>query len=194
MWFDRENKHTLFADNRYEKSILCDGRVLEIKPDLKFDFTNMPFNNNVFYLVVFDPPHLINLGKKSWMAKKYGYLFPTWESDIKAGFDECMRVLKLNGTLIFKWNENQISINKIIKIINKEWRFIVADKLVITGSDYMADGRKGLDSNTFTKPREFAQEIASSISDIEIIYVLDICEVNNRFYLLEFNPDRKSVV
>ena len=118
MWFDRENKHTLFADNRYEKSILCDGRVLEIKPDVKFDFTNMPFNNNVFYLVVFDPPHLINLGKKSWMAKKYGYLFPTWESDIKAGFDECMRVLKLNGTLIFKWNENQISINKIIKIIN----------------------------------------------------------------------------
>jgi hypothetical protein len=117
MWFEKENENTLFIDNRDENHILCDGRVLKISPDMIVDFTKMPFENNSFYLIVFDPPHLEKLGKNSWLAKKYGKLFPDWEMDIKAGFDECMRVLKTNGTLIFKWNENQVPINKIIDII-----------------------------------------------------------------------------
>lgn len=117
MWFDKNNENVLYADKRTESHILCDGRTLNIKPDLEMDFTDMPFEDNTFHLVVFDPPHLNKLGTGSWMAKKYGILSPTWESDIKAGFDECMRVLKLNGTLIFKWNENQIKINKVIQII-----------------------------------------------------------------------------
>jgi len=117
MWFDKNNDSVLFCDKRKERHTLCDNRVLEIKPDLVIDFTNMPFKNESFHLVVFDPPHLNKLGKNSWMAKKYGVLLPTWETDIKAGFDECMRVLKPNGTLIFKWNENQIKINRIIDLI-----------------------------------------------------------------------------
>lgn len=120
MWFDKENPNVLFADKRTETHTLCDGRVLKIQPDIEIDFTNMPFENESFSLVVFDPPHLNKLGKNSWMAKKYGVLLPTWETDIKAGFDECMRVLKPNGTLIFKWNENQIKINKIIEVIGQK--------------------------------------------------------------------------
>ena len=84
------------------------------------DFRNMPFDNESFNLVLFDPPHLKNLGKSSWMAKKYGRLFPTWEDDIKQGFDECMRVLKPDGVLVFKWNEQQISTNKIIEVVKQE--------------------------------------------------------------------------
>lgn len=117
MWFEKNHPNTLYADKRTETHTLCDGRVLEINPDVEYDFTDMPFENNSFYLIVFDPPHLNKLGKNSWMAKKYGKLFPDWEMDIKAGFDECMRVLKPNGTLIFKWNENQIKVNRIIEII-----------------------------------------------------------------------------
>lgn len=117
MWFDKENPHTIYIDKRTEKHILCDGRALEIKPDLEIDFTNMPFENETFSLVVFDPPHLEKLGQNSWMAKKYGKLLPGWEDEIRAGFYECMRVLKIDGVLIFKWNENQIKINHIINII-----------------------------------------------------------------------------
>lgn len=120
MWFDKENPNVLFADKRSETHTLCDGRVLKINPDFVMDFTNMPFKDDSFSLVVFDPPHLNKLGKNSWMAKKYGVLPPTWESDIKTGFQECMRVLKPNGTLIFKWNENQIKINKIIEVIGEK--------------------------------------------------------------------------
>lgn len=119
MWFDKQNPDVLFADKRTESHILCDGRALEITPDIEMDFTQMPFDDNSFKLVVFDPPHLKKLGKNSWMAKKYGVLLPTWETDIKAGFDECMRVLESGGTLIFKWNENQIKVNQIIKVIGQ---------------------------------------------------------------------------
>lgn len=117
MWFDKQNKNTVYADIRTESHTLCDGRVLEICPDIIMDFTDMPFDNETFNLVVFDPPHLVKLGQNSWMAKKYGKLFPGWEDDIKAGFDECMRVLRTDGVLIFKWNENQVKINHIIDII-----------------------------------------------------------------------------
>lgn len=103
-WFDKNNPDVLFADVRKENHVLCDGRLLEINPDVISDFRKMDFADNSFQMVVFDPPHLHKLGKDSWMAKKYGVLFPTWENDIAAGFSECWRVLKVGGTLIFKWN------------------------------------------------------------------------------------------
>jgi hypothetical protein len=116
-WFDKTNPDVLFADIRNEEHTLCDGRTLEIKPDMTIDFRDMPFADNTFKMVVFDPPHLKKLGKSSWMAKKYGVLLPTWELDIKAGFDESMRVLEPNGILIFKWNENQIKSKTILDVI-----------------------------------------------------------------------------
>ena len=116
-WFDKNNPNVVFADIRKENYILCDGRTLEINPDVQMDFRNMSFKDNSFKMVVFDPPHLNKLGKDTWMAQKYGVLFSTWETDIKQGFDECMRVLEPNGILIFKWNEAQITLNKILDII-----------------------------------------------------------------------------
>lgn len=69
MWFDKQNPNVVYADKRTEKHILCDGRILEILPDIEMDFTNMPFEDETFSLVVFDPPHLEKLGQNSWMAK-----------------------------------------------------------------------------------------------------------------------------
>lgn len=116
-WFDKQNKDVLYMDNRELSDTLCDGRKLEVRPDLIADFRNMPFDDNTFYLVVFDPPHLLRIGDSSWMAKKYGKLSEDWPNDIKKGFDECMRVLKPNGTLIFKWNEDQIKLGEILNVI-----------------------------------------------------------------------------
>lgn len=115
-YFDKTNPNVTFMDIRELKDTLCDGRKLEIKPDIIGDFRNMPFENNIFDLVVFDPPHLIRAGKNSWLAKKYGMLdFDNWENDLSDGFNECMRVLKPSGTLIFKWNEQQIKLKEVLK-------------------------------------------------------------------------------
>lgn len=102
-------------DCRELEDTLCDGRKLEIKPDIVADFRNIPFNDNTFSMVVFDPPHLLKVGENSWLAKKYGKLSDTWPQDLKQGFNECMRVLKPYGTLIFKWNEQQIKLSEVLK-------------------------------------------------------------------------------
>ena len=117
-WFDKENENVIFMDNRELEDTLCDGRKLELKPEIVADFKNIPFPDNSFYLVVFDPPHLKQVGENSYMAKKYGKLNKDWPIDLKQGFKECMRVLKPNGTLIFKWNEQQIKLKQILDIID----------------------------------------------------------------------------
>ena len=119
-WFDKEDERVLFQDKRELKEKLCDGRILEIKPDIIGDFTKMKFEDNSFNLVVFDPPHLVKVGKKSWMAKKYGNLTDNWREDLINGFKECFRVLKDNGVLIFKWNERDIKVSEILKLTDRK--------------------------------------------------------------------------
>lgn len=119
-YFDKNNPKVTFMDCRELEDVLCDGRKLEIKPDIIGDFRNIPFMDNIFSMVVFDPPHLQKIGENSWMAKKYGKLSDTWKQDITKGFSECMRVLKPNGTLIFKWNEEQIKLSEILPLFSKK--------------------------------------------------------------------------
>lgn len=116
-WFDKKNDRVIFMDNRILHDTLCDGRKLDIEPDIVGDFRDIPFPENTFQMVVFDPPHLLKAGENSWLAKKYGKLCDTWKDDLKQGFSECIRVLKPNGTLIFKWNEQQIKLSEILKLI-----------------------------------------------------------------------------
>ena len=101
-YFDKEDDRVLFLDKRTESHILCDGRKFDIIPDIKGDFTKLPFNDNQFKLCVFDPPHLKQLGESSWMANKYGKLPVNWKNLIGKGFKECFRVLDKDGVLIFK--------------------------------------------------------------------------------------------
>lgn len=116
-WFDRENHNTVFMDNRILETELCDGRKLVIAPDVIGDFRAIPFEDDTFRLVVFDPPHLLNAGDASWLAQKYGKLNrETWRDDLRRGFAECLRVLKPHGVLVFKWNEDQIRIREVVKL------------------------------------------------------------------------------
>jgi len=119
IWFDKQNPDVLYMDNRQLTSVLCDGRILNVAPDMVADFRHMPFHDNTFYLVVFDPPHLRSAGKESWLAKKYGLLSDDWQADIRQGFSECMRVLKSNGVLIFKWNEDQVKLGEVLKAVGR---------------------------------------------------------------------------
>ena len=119
-WFDKKDDRAVFTDKRSEQHTLCDGRELIIEPDMVMDFTDLQFDDEQFHMVVFDPPHLNKIGSNSWMAKKYGKLDETWPLMIKDGFAECFRVLKPNGTLIFKWNETQILTKDILALTDQK--------------------------------------------------------------------------
>ena len=121
-WFDRNNPAAIFMDNRVESHTLTDKsssgghRHLRVRPDVIGDFSAMPFADRSFYLVVFDPPHLTRCGGRGWQAKKYGKLQGNWREVLRKGFAECFRVLRPNGTLIFKWNEHEIPASEILKL------------------------------------------------------------------------------
>ena len=119
-WFDKNNPNVLFCDNRQLEVIANDGRVFEVKPDVLCDFTDLPFPDGSFVHVVFDPPQLLYAGRGGQMELHYTRLPRDWHPVIKKGFDECWRVLKNFGTLIFKWSEHDIPLKKVLDVIGRE--------------------------------------------------------------------------
>lgn len=121
-WFDKHDTRALFADNRRESHMLKDkssvggSRELVVDPDVLCDFTDLPFPDEAFSLVVFDPPHFQRNGSTSWVGLKYGTLQGDWREMLRAGFAECFRVLKPEGTLIFKWCADEIPVSQILAL------------------------------------------------------------------------------
>ena len=114
IWFNKKNPHTLFCDNRCEDFEMFFGKAhtslhtCHVTPDVQCDFTQLPFPDNSFSLAVFDPPHLLHAKETAWLVKKYGKLDQNWKQMLRDGFNECMRILKPDGVLIFKWSEYDI--------------------------------------------------------------------------------------
>lgn len=119
-WFDKRNPQAVYCDQRREDHVLVDGRTYTIHPMVQADFKSLPFPNDHFDLVVYDPPHRSDLGLASWMAIQYGVLLPDWRTALRAGFDQCMRVLRPSGTLIFKWSEGQFKLREVLDSIGQE--------------------------------------------------------------------------
>lgn len=122
-WFDSKDRRALFIDKRREIHVIDNGmpgtigrQPLVIDPDQIVDFTDMPFPNESFHLVVFDPPHIERKEAKGVITKRYGVLSGDWRSMLRAGFTECFRVLKPNGVLVFKWGESSHKISEILKL------------------------------------------------------------------------------
>ena len=121
-WFDKSDPRALFVDKRSESHTLPDvsskngKRKLVIAPDIKADFTDLPFPDNTFAMVVFDPPHFLRNGARSWVGLKYGTLPKDWENLLRDGFAECFRVLRPEGTLIFKWCSKEIPVSRILAL------------------------------------------------------------------------------
>ena len=133
-YFDKQDNRVLFQDIRKMETTLCDGRKFEVNPDIQADFTSMPYQDETFRMVVFDPPHLVyNCGRKKkhdeiydpasnkttptgYQHIKYGTLYKDWRDMLTKGFKECFRVLQPGGFLIFKWNDTDIKVKEILKL------------------------------------------------------------------------------
>lgn len=120
MWFNKNHPAVMYCDKRKEEEFgvwKSEGgssqRSCIIDPDVQCDFTKLPFENESFALVVFDPPHLIRANDTAWLVKKYGRLDNNWPMMLHDGFCECMRVLRPDGVLIFKWSEYDIPAQKV---------------------------------------------------------------------------------
>lgn len=137
-YFDKHDDRVLFQDIRKLETTLCDGRHFEVNPDVQADFTNMPYRDGSFSMVVFDPPHLLRSIKfcktrdiynassskskvTGYQMIKYGALGNAdWKEVLHNGFVECFRVLKHGGFLIFKWNDTDIKVSEILKLTKEK--------------------------------------------------------------------------
>ena len=122
MWFDKEDDRALFMDKRREAHIdvyPCGTKTNIIDPDIIGNFTDIKFDDDSFWHIVFDPPH-IESNSISQITKKYGSLQGEWREMLRQGFKECFRVLKPNGTLIFKWSEVQFPVKEILKLTDQK--------------------------------------------------------------------------
>lgn len=127
MWFDKQDDRCLFADQRRETMSINhfpsqkNRSAKVVNPEQIHDFKNMPYKDESFHHVVFDPPHVRNISMKSVTGFSYGSLNKeTWQDDLRLGFAECFRVLKQSGTLIFKWNEVDIPLREVLALTTEK--------------------------------------------------------------------------
>ena len=114
-YFDKQDARVLKCDAHPRHPVLLNGRTLDVSPDMVADFRELPFPDKSFHLVIFDPPHLI--GKRGWRSDYYGSLDShTWRDDLSKGFNECLRVLKPYGVLVFKWCECDIPLKDVLAL------------------------------------------------------------------------------
>jgi SAM-dependent methyltransferase len=122
-WFDKEDARAIFVDNRVETHVVTDRshgrsdgrRTIVVRPDVRASFEALPFSDESFALVVFDPPHLTHAGR-GWKVKKYGTLGKDWRGAIARGFAECFRVLRSEGVLVFKWSEHDVPLADVLAL------------------------------------------------------------------------------
>lgn len=121
-WFNKADPRGFFIDVRTgEYPMPGKRKPVVVRPDQVADFTKLPFPDESFYQVIFDPPHHTakQLGTKhvSIMEATYGVLpVAGWEAMLRAGFAECFRVLKPNGTLVFKWGGREIPLRRVLAL------------------------------------------------------------------------------
>lgn len=91
IWFNKQHPNTVYCDKRelHESGVFGKQRssvhTLDVSPDVICDFTALPFPDNTFSLVVFDPPHLLKANETAWLVRKYGNLDDNWPKMIGGG-------------------------------------------------------------------------------------------------------------
>ena len=117
-WFDKAHPNALYVDIRQAHPGHREHRPNHsVLPDEIVDFRNMPYEDESFKLILFDPPHVrdCRFGKNSDLKKVYGSLpNEDWENYLTDGFLECWRVLMPHGVLIFKWSSAKIPLKKVL--------------------------------------------------------------------------------
>jgi len=133
IWYG-DNKHrddTLYVDKRNDSNPLkreefgYEPRNYSIDPDERQDFRDLPYTDESFNLIVFDPPHAVRSDGMETLrgvtTRKWGALHAeTWQEDLRNGFQELWRVLQSGGTLVFKFADESADFDEVLSLAPAE--------------------------------------------------------------------------
>jgi len=105
-WWDKNHPLAVYVDTRTRPAGTITQKPLwKVEPDVLADFRQLPFDDESFQLVLFDPPHQVSSRAGTGInAEQYGSWEPGERDEaLRLGFSECWRVLAPGGTLVFKW-------------------------------------------------------------------------------------------
>lgn len=107
IWFNKAHPLATYLDKRpeVEPTIVCDTRAIPLEAGSGYD------------LLVWDPPHM-NCGPNSNMSKVYGYHTTAEILDTLAKTaGEAHRVAKHDALMAFKWNNHDIGVDRVFKLL-----------------------------------------------------------------------------
>lgn len=124
---NKDRDDTLYIDRREDDNPLrreefgYKPRNYSIEPDEVEDYRDLPYDDESFNLIVFDPPHIVrNDGMKTLSGvsdRKWGNLHAeTWQEDLRTGFKELFRVLSPGGTLVLKFADVSADFDEVLSL------------------------------------------------------------------------------
>ena len=119
----KDADRVVFVDRRaVPKGTIEQQKNWSVRPNVQADFRELPFADETFDLIAFDPPHRITDGGMDTISgvieTKYGALrAETWQSDLQDGFAELWRVLRPGGVLTLKWNDATKDADTVLELL-----------------------------------------------------------------------------
>lgn len=122
MWYQKDAKDVVYLDKRHgeiyfppSNSEFWKQGNLFFDPTIIADNRQLPFKDNSFDMILFDPPFVVSMTPR--MKAQYDILNPiTWTIDIGKAANEFFRVLKQGGFLILKWGEGYAVVREALKL------------------------------------------------------------------------------
>jgi len=118
LWSNKNPPNTVFLDK---------NTLLKIPPDILGVWENLPFRDDVFDCVLFDPPHKFNRTSGFWANPSSPNYYGADISRTKLvtgifhGTREFLRIAK---RLCFKWSDDEISLARVLSLFPREWEKI----------------------------------------------------------------------
>lgn len=127
MWYNKEDSETIYFDRRKGPIFIRTRNITrvkgEIKPDVLGVWQYLPFQDNIYNLALFDPPHEIGdyetavKHRHSVYSQLYMTLQPqVWIKDLFNATRELARVVKPGGFIIFKWNDRARPLKRVVAL------------------------------------------------------------------------------
>ncbi len=140
IWFDKEHPDCLYVDRRplivptQKRGDKLDVSTLAWTPDIVADNSALPFRDNLFSLIVYDPPHR-GFTADSNMGRRYG---PTsWDElrgSVRAAAKESHRVAEPGALFAMKWNDVHLSMDTVLGLMFSYWRALVGHSMIGTNA------------------------------------------------------------